>query len=55
MELLQSLIQFNPQNRASALDVLNSSLMAPLREIPNENQGYNHKEDQILSFTAFST
>jgi len=44
MELLQSLVQFNPQDRASALDVLNSSLMAPLREIPNENQSYSHEE-----------
>eukprot|EP00536_Pseudo-nitzschia_multiseries_P006186 jgi/Psemu1/192586/e_gw1.129.50.1 len=55
MDLLLSLVHFNPQNRASALDVLNSSFMAPLREIPNENQGYNYGNDEVLSFTAFST
>ena len=55
MELLLSLVQFNPQVRASALDVLNSSFMAPLRETSNENQGYDDGNDEVLSFTAFST
>ena len=54
MDLLLSLVRFNPQSRASALDVLNSSFMAPLREIPNGTQCYND-EDEVLSFTAFST
>jgi len=55
MDLLLSLVQFNPQSRASALDVLNSPFMAPLREIPNENQGCDYGEDEVVSFTAFST
>jgi len=54
MDLLMSLVRFNPQNRASALDVLNSAFMAPLREIPNDDRHYND-HDEVLSFTAFST
>ncbi|KAG7361353.1 protein kinase domain containing protein [Nitzschia inconspicua] len=52
MELLQSLVQFNPDERASALDVLNSSFMVPLREM----EGCEYSEDdEVMSFTALST
>mmetsp|Transcript_58141 Transcript_58141/g.65002 ORF Transcript_58141/g.65002 Transcript_58141/m.65002 type:complete len:1499 (-) Transcript_58141:1235-5731(-) len=54
MDLLLSLVKFDPQSRASALDVLNSSFMASLREIPNGDNCYKD-EDEVLSFTAFST
>jgi serine/threonine protein kinase len=54
MDLLLSLVRFNPQNRASALDVLNSTFMAPLRESPNDTQRYT-SEAAVFSFTAFST
>jgi len=54
MDLLLSLVKFDPQSRASALDVLNSSFMASLREIPN-GDNYYKEEDEVLSFTAFST
>jgi hypothetical protein len=52
MELLLSLVQFNPEARASALDVLNSSFMAPLREM----EGCQYSEDDdVMSFTALAT
>jgi serine/threonine protein kinase len=54
MDLLLSLVRFDPQNRASALDVLNSDFMAPLREIPNDTPRYSG-QSEVLSFTAFST
>jgi hypothetical protein len=52
MELLLSLVHFNPQHRASAIDVLNSPFMAPLREM--EGIEYS-QEDEVMSFTALST
>jgi len=52
MDLLLSLVRFNPQERASALDVLNSPFMAPLREV--DGCKYS-EEDEVLSFTTFST
>lgn len=52
MELLESLVKFNPEERASALDVLNSSFMVPLREM----EGCEYSEDdEIMSYTALST
>jgi hypothetical protein len=52
MDLLLSLVHFNPEERASALDVLNSSFMAPLREM----EGCEYSEDdEVMSFTALST
>jgi serine/threonine protein kinase len=54
MDLLLSLVKFNPLSRASALDVLNSSFMESLREIPYGDNSYKD-EDEVLSFTAFST
>jgi serine/threonine protein kinase len=52
MELLLSLVNFNPQARGSALDVLNSRFMAPLREV--DGCEYS-EEDEVLSFTSFAT
>jgi serine/threonine protein kinase len=54
MELLMSLVDFDPQKRSSALDVLNSSFMAPLRELPGHVSQYP-EEDEVLSYTSFST
>lgn len=54
MELMMSLVSFHPQQRASALDVLNSSFMAPLRETPGVTQLYN-PDDTVYSYAAFST
>ena len=52
MELLLKLCSFNPQNRASALDVLNSSFMANLREPHDATYG---DDLRVASYTAFST
>mmetsp|Transcript_3999 Transcript_3999/g.10462 ORF Transcript_3999/g.10462 Transcript_3999/m.10462 type:complete len:1482 (-) Transcript_3999:1127-5572(-) len=54
IDLLLSLVRFEPQHRASALDVLNSNFMSPLREMPNDSQCYS-SQAEVLSFTAFST
>ena len=54
MDLLMSLVHFNPTYRKSALDVLNSEFMAPLREIPN-GAPCNTGEAEVFSYTAFST
>jgi hypothetical protein len=52
MDLLFSLVSFDAQSRASALDVLNSPFMTPLREtgeIPEHG-----KHDEVFSYSAFS-
>ena len=54
MDLLMSLVKFDPQYRASALNVLNSDFMAPLREIPNDGPCDNGQAE-VFSYTAFST
>lgn len=54
MDLLLSLVQFDPQHRASALDVLNSEFMAQLREIPNDTS-CDTGQAEVFSYTAFST
>lgn len=54
MDLLMSLVNFDPQYRASALNVLNSDFMAPLREIPNDGPCDNGQAE-VFSYTAFST
>ena len=54
MDLLMSLVKFDPQYRASALNVLNSDFMAPLREIPNDG-AYDNGQAEVFSYTAFST
>jgi hypothetical protein len=46
MDLLLSLVNSNPEERASALDVLNSPFMAPLREM--EGCAYS-KDDEVMS------
>jgi serine/threonine protein kinase len=52
MDLLLSLVDFNPQTRATALDVLNSEFMAPLRETSGATYS---EDDDVSSFTAFAT
>jgi serine/threonine protein kinase len=53
LELLISLVNFDPEKRATATDVLNSSFMAPLRE------GYPgasiQEDDYVLSYMAYAT
>ena len=53
IDLLTSLVSFDPQTRASALDVLNSEFMAPLRENPGF-PGYSGN-DEVISYMAFSS
>ncbi|CAJ1903870.1 unnamed protein product [Cylindrotheca closterium] len=52
MDLLLSLVSFDPQTRASALDVLNSPFMTPLREEAEESQ-YS-ENDEVFTYNAFS-
>ena len=52
LDLLHSLVSFDPRSRASALDVLNSPFMTPLREQEGESQ-YN-ENDEVLTYNAFS-
>lgn len=52
MDLLLSLVSFDVQSRASALDALNSQFMIPLREA-TENPAYG-EQDEVLSYNAFS-
>ena len=54
MDLLMSLVKFDPQYRASALNVLNSDFMAPLREIP-DGSPCDNGQTEVFSYTAFST
>jgi serine/threonine protein kinase len=51
LDLLFGLCNFNPAERFSAMDVMNSSFMAPLRE---ESNTYD-ADATVYSFTAFST
>lgn len=52
MDLLFSLVSFDPQTRASALDVLNSPFMTPLRE--EEEDSLYSDNDEVLTYNAFS-
>jgi serine/threonine protein kinase len=54
MELLQSLVSFDPNARFTALDVMNSKFMEPLRESYDGVNQYND-DDEIHTYTAFST
>lgn len=54
LELLMSLVSFDPLSRVSALDVLNSTFMEPLRESPTEWPEYC-ADDEVYSYMAFST
>jgi serine/threonine protein kinase len=53
MDLLFHLCSFDPDKRASAMDVLNSSFMEDLRE-PSTGAEYG-LDDTVHSYTAFST
>jgi serine/threonine protein kinase len=53
LDLLLSLVSFDPEKRATASDVLNSCFMAPLREAAGEML-YN-PDDTVYSYNAFST
>ena len=51
MELLLSLVSFDPDKRATAIDMLNSEFFEPLAEIP----GTRYRDsDDVRSFMAFS-
>ncbi len=54
VELLSSLVEFNPDKRATALDVLNSEFMKPLRI--NKVEADEMDDSNILyTFMAFHT
>lgn len=54
VELLLSLIEFNPDRRATALDVLNSEFMKPLRS--NKAEADEMDDAHVLyKFMAFYT
>jgi serine/threonine protein kinase len=54
MELLKSLVSFDPQQRFTALDAMNSSFMEPLRESAGGFNQYK-TEDDVRTYTSFST
>lgn len=54
MELLRGLVSFDPNKRFTALDVMNSQFMMPLREPPGGLHQYS-EEDDVRNFTSFST
>jgi serine/threonine protein kinase len=54
MELLFSLVEFNPENRASVCDVLNSQFMIPLREDPSKKR-VDDPSHHVMNFMAYST
>ena len=53
MELLCQLCSFDPSARATALQVLNSRFMEPLRE--PEGSNYEYEDSLVFSYNAFST
>jgi len=53
MELLLSLVSFDPRRRATPLDVVNSTFMSPLREEPGVNS-YEHN-DLFYSYMSYLT
>eukprot|EP00934_Nitzschia_sp_Nitz4_P000802 Nitzschia sp. Nitz4//scaffold39_size137210//25365//29046//NITZ4_003189-RA/size137210-processed-gene-0.85-mRNA-1//1//CDS//3329550353//802//frame0 len=54
LELLYGLVAFDPDKRLSALDVLNSNFMLPLRESPGGIDQYG-SDDDVRSFMSFAT
>lgn len=52
IELLVSLVQFDPQKRATPLDVMNSLFMASLQETPGVET--HRPGENVLSFLAYS-
>eukprot|EP00588_Corethron_pennatum_P009363 CAMPEP_0194276296 /NCGR_PEP_ID=MMETSP0169-20130528/8920_1 /TAXON_ID=218684 /ORGANISM="Corethron pennatum, Strain L29A3" /LENGTH=1536 /DNA_ID=CAMNT_0039019985 /DNA_START=113 /DNA_END=4723 /DNA_ORIENTATION=- len=53
MDLLKSLVTFDPNQRATALDVINSSFMSSLREANFPN--IDKENDKIYSYTTYYT
>ena len=53
LELLLSLVNFDPEKRATATDVLNSSFMASLRE--GSYGASIQEDDHVLSYMAYAT
>jgi serine/threonine protein kinase len=53
LELLLSLVNFDPEKRATATDVLDSSFMASLRE--GSNGASIQEDDHVLSNMAYAT
>ena len=51
MELLLSLVSFDPETRATLLDVINSSFMTALME---GDDAVDCENDFVKSYTAFS-
>ena len=52
MELLLSLVSFDPKTRATTLDVINSRFMADLIE---ESDAIHYEEDSVKSYTTLMT
>jgi len=51
VDILMSLVSFNPQKRASALDVINSTFMKPLQEA---GQSIIQSNDKVYSYSVLS-
>lgn len=54
MELLLSLVCFDPEKRATACDVLNSQFMAPFRQ-PRSHFDADEDDTSFMSFMAYAT
>jgi serine/threonine protein kinase len=54
MDLLKSLVSFDPITRSTALDVMNSKFMEPLREAAGGILGYG-PDDDLRTFSSFPT
>ena len=54
IDLLFSLVDFDPETRATVCDVLNSQFMVPLREDPNKTRVNDHS-NHVMSFMAYAT
>jgi len=52
MELLLSLVSFDPKTRATPLDVINSRFMADLIE---DDSSFYCEDDIVKSYTAYLT
>ena len=56
LNLLYSLVDFDPEKRATVCDVLNSEFMIPLREDPAEMRTSTAKQSShVISFMAYAT
>jgi len=51
-ELLLSLVEFDPEKRATALDVMNSRMMAQLQE--GQGKTTIGSQDHVLSYMAYA-